>query len=82
MAKKKGKPASSGTPASATDRATGRAGEPVARRYPTSRDASGAVTGHVRVAAMVEGKLRETEGEAGVKGLPALLAKPDTAVCR
>jgi magnesium transporter len=29
---------------------------------------------------MVEGKLRESEGEAGVKGLPALLAMPDAAV--
>lgn len=36
--------------------------------------------GRVRIAAMVDGKLHEAEGEAAIKGLHALLAKPDAAV--
>ncbi len=69
------------TPASSSDRSTGRAGEPVARRrYPTSSGASGGASGRVRVAAMVDGALRESEGETALGGLPALLAMPDAAV--
>jgi magnesium transporter len=67
------------TPASSSERGTGRAGEPVSRRYPTARDEN-IDPGLIRIAAMVDGKLHETEGEAAVKGLSALLAKPDAAV--
>jgi magnesium transporter len=48
------------------------------RRYATA--GVGNAIGHIRVAAIVDGKLHETEGDAAIKGLPALLARPDAAV--
>jgi magnesium transporter len=61
------------TPASSSDTAIG-LGEPVARRRaPTS--ASG--PGQIRVAAMVDGALRELEGDAALKALPGLLTQPE-----
>jgi len=60
------------TPASSSDPAIG-LGEPVARRRaPTS--ASG--PGRIRVGAMVDGALRELEGDAALNALPGLLTHP------
>jgi magnesium transporter len=65
------------TPASSSDRPAGRVGEPVAsRRSPASAGAPGVV----RVAAIVDGKLREAEGDDATKKLPGWLRRPDPSV--
>jgi magnesium transporter len=65
------------TPASSSDRPTGRVGEPVAsRRSPASAGAPGVV----RVAAIVDGKLREAEGGDALRKLPGWLKEPDASV--
>ena len=65
------------TPASSSDRPTGRVGEPVTRRRaPTSAGEPG----RIRVAAMVERQLRELEGDPGIKALPGLLAQAEPSV--
>jgi magnesium transporter len=65
------------TPASSSDRPTGRVGEPVAsRRSPASAGAPGVV----RVAATVDGTLREAEGEEAIHNLPGWLKEPGSAV--
>jgi hypothetical protein len=65
------------TPASSSDRPTGRAGEPVAsRRAPTSADGPGVV----RVAAVVEGVVREAEGDEAIRSLPKWLRQPNASV--
>jgi magnesium transporter len=64
------------TPASSSDPASG-LGEPVARRRaPTSAGAPG----RVRVAAIVDGTLRELEGDGALKALPGLLSQPEASV--
>ena len=64
------------TPASSSDRGSGHASERVAlRQYSTNGSA-----GQVRVAAIVDGKLRESEGAAALEGLAAFLATPDASV--
>ena len=65
------------TAASSSERATGRAGEPVARRRPPA-GAHG--PGTVRVYAVVEDKTQEWEGAAALRELPGLLKRPDAAV--
>jgi magnesium transporter len=65
------------TQASSSDRPTGRAGEPVAsRRSPTSADGPGVV----RVAAVVDGVVREAEGDEAVRRLPEWLRQPNASV--
>jgi len=65
------------TPASSSDRPTGRVGEPVAsRRSPTSAGAPGVI----RVAAIIGGKLREAEGDDAMRDLPGWLKRPDAPV--
>jgi magnesium transporter len=65
------------TPASSSDRSTGRVGEPVAsRRTPASAGAPGVV----RVAAILEGKLHEAEGEEATRYLGVWLKQPGAAV--
>jgi magnesium transporter len=65
------------TPASSSDRPTGRIGEPVAsRRAP----ASAGEPGTVRVAGMVDGRLQETEGTDALRHLKAWLKRPDASV--
>jgi magnesium transporter len=64
------------TQASSSERAIGQ-GEPVARRRaPTSAGAPG----RIRVAAMVDGALRELEGDGALKTLPGLLSQAETSV--
>ena len=58
------------TPASSSDRATGRAGEPVARRrLPAGHEGPGTL----RVAAVADGKSEEWEGTTALNRLPELL---------
>jgi magnesium transporter len=65
------------TPASSSERPTGRVGEPVAsRRTPASAGAPGVV----RVSATVDGKLREAEGEEATHNLFGWLKEPGAAV--
>jgi magnesium transporter len=65
------------TPASSSDRPTGRVGEPVAsRRTP----ASAGEPGVVRVAAIVDGELREAEGDDAIRQLPGWLKGADASV--
>jgi magnesium transporter len=65
------------TPASSSDRPTGRLGEPVAsRRSP----ASSGEPGTVRVAGIVDGRLQETEGADALGHLKAWLKHPDSSV--
>ena len=65
------------TPVSSSDRPTGRIGEPVAsRRSPASAGAPGVVL----IAAVVDGKLREAEGDDAVGKLPGWLKRPDASV--
>jgi magnesium transporter len=64
-------------PNSSSDRSSRRLGEPVASRH---SPASGGPPGVIRVAAMVDGTLRETEGDAAVKALSGALATKDAAV--
>ena len=65
------------TPASSSDRATGRAGEPVARRRPPAGHHG---PGTVRVAAVVEGKVEEWEGTTALARLPELQRRADASV--
>ena len=66
-----------GTPASSSDRGTGRAGEPVARRRtPTGESGPGTV----RVVAVVGSKSEEWEGTTGLARLPELLQRSDASV--
>jgi magnesium transporter len=65
------------TPASASDRVTGRAGEPVARRRPPAGHHG---PGTVRVAAVVDGRAQEWEGTAALTRLPELLQRSDASV--
>ncbi len=65
------------TPASSSDRPTGRAGEPVAGRR---RAAPHLGPGTVRIAAVIDGKTQEWEGTTGLARLPELLRLPDAAV--
>jgi magnesium transporter len=58
------------TPASSSDRATGRAGEPVARRRPPAGHQG---PGTLRVASVAEGKTEEWEGTTALTKLPELL---------
>jgi len=65
------------TPASSSDRPTGRAGEPVAsRRSP----ASSGTPGLIRVAAVVDGSLREAQDDAAIQRLPEWLRQPNASV--
>jgi magnesium transporter len=65
------------TPASSSDRPTGRVGEPVAsRRSPASAGTPGVVS----VAAIVGGKLHEVEGEEAIRSLRDWLKQPEAAV--
>ena len=67
------------TRASSSERPPGRDGEPVAsRRSPASRGE----TGTVRVAAIVDGRLHEEEGEAAIRDVPGWLhgSKPSVWV--
>jgi magnesium transporter len=65
------------TPASSSDRSTGRAGEPVARRRaPVVQDGPGTIT----VIAMVGGREEEWADSAAVAELPKLLERPDATV--
>ena len=65
------------TPASSSDRPTGRIGEPVAsRRSP----ASAGEPGTIRVAGIVDGRLQETEGDEALRHLKTWLKRPDTSV--
>jgi magnesium transporter len=65
------------TPASSSDRPTGRIGEPVAsRRSPASAGTPGVVS----VAAIVGGKLHEVEGEEAIRHLRDWLKQPEAAV--
>jgi len=65
------------TPASSSDRATGRSGEPVVRhRPPVAREGPGSV----RVVAVVEGKTEEWEGTTALARLPELLRHSDASV--
>ncbi|HET7169299.1 MAG TPA: CorA family divalent cation transporter [Candidatus Limnocylindrales bacterium] len=60
-----------------SDPSGGRSGEPVAsRRTPASSGAPG----RVRIAAMVDGALRELEGDPALQRLPELLAQASAAV--
>jgi magnesium transporter len=64
-------------PASSSDRLTGRIGEPVAsRRSP----ASSGTPGVVRVAALVDGALKEAEGDDAIRHLPRWLRRSDASV--
>jgi len=65
------------TPASSSDRATGRAGEPVARRRPPAGQHG---PGAVRVSAVVNGKVEESEGAKALANLPELLRNSDASV--
>ena len=65
------------TPASSSDRATGRAGEPVARRRTVAQREG---PGIVRVVAVAEDGTREWEGAAALAELPELLRLPETSV--
>lgn len=65
------------TPASSSERSTGRAGEPVTRRRVPTSDRG---VGQVRVAAVVDGALRESSGDVALKELPGLLARGDASV--
>jgi magnesium transporter len=65
------------TPPSSSDRATGRAGEPVARRRPPT---GGAGPGTIRIYAVVDGKTQEWEGTSGLAQLPELLRRSDASV--
>jgi magnesium transporter len=65
------------TPASSSDRSTGRAGEPVARRRPPAGDHG---PGTIRVYAIVEGKTEQLEGTAAMARLPELLRRSDASV--
>jgi magnesium transporter len=65
------------TPASSSDRPTGRVGEPVARRR---SPASAGTPGVVRVAAAVEGALRESTGDEALRRLAEWLKRPDASV--
>jgi magnesium transporter len=58
------------TPASSSDRATGRAGEPVARRRPPAGHQG---PGTLRVSSVAEGKTEEWEGTTALTRLPELL---------
>ena len=62
--------------ASSSERGTGRAGEPVARRRPPVGRSRG--PGTVRVYAVVEGKTQEWQDAAALKGLPGLLQSDRT----
>lgn len=63
-------------PASSSETPSG-VGEPVARRRaPTSAG----TPGRVRVAAIVDGALRELEGDGAIKALPSLLSQPAASV--
>jgi magnesium transporter len=65
------------TPASSSDRPTGRAGEPVARhRPPVAQEGPGTV----RVAAIVEGRAEDWEGTTALAKLPELLRHSDASV--
>jgi magnesium transporter len=65
------------TPASSSDRPTGRIGEPVAsRRSPASAGTPGVVS----VAAIVGGKLHEVEGEEAIRNLRDWLKQPEAVV--
>src|SRR6058998_1881169 len=65
------------TQVSSSDRPTGRAGEPVAsRRSPASSGGEGVV----RVAAIVDGALREAEGDEAVRRLPEWLRQSNASV--
>jgi magnesium transporter len=64
-------------PASSSDRATGRAGEPVARRRaPVVRDGPGTI----RVVAVTDGRTQEWEDAAALAQLPEVLGRADTFV--
>jgi magnesium transporter len=65
------------TPASSSDRGTGRAGEPVARRRPPAGDHG---PGTVRVCAVIDGKTHELEGPAALDQLPKLMRRSDASV--
>lgn len=65
------------TPASSSDRATGRAGEPVARRRTVTQHEG---PGRVRVAAVAEGRTQAWEGSAALAQLPGLLRSSGTSV--
>ena len=65
------------TPASSSDRPTGRVGEPMARRRAPTSDGE---PGLIRVATIVDGALQELEGDAAVTALPRLLAEPEASV--
>jgi len=65
------------TPASSSDRPTGRAGEPVGRHRPPVAHQG---PGTVRVAAVVEGKTEEWEGKTALAKLPELLRRSDASV--
>jgi magnesium transporter len=65
------------TPASSSDRPTGRVGEPVAsRRSPASSGEPGTVS----VACIVDGRLQETEGDGALRHLKTWLKHPDASV--
>ena len=65
------------TPASSSDRPTGRAGEPVARHRPPVAEPG---PGTVRVAASIEGRAEEWEGTTALAKLPELLRHSDASV--
>jgi magnesium transporter len=64
------------TPASSSESPPG-VGEPVARRRPPT---SPGAPGEIRVSAIVEGELRELQGDGALKALPGLLSKPSASV--
>ncbi len=62
---------------SSSERTSGRSGEPMTRRHaPTSAGAPG----RLRVAAVTDGGLTESEGDTALARLPTLLAERDTTV--
>ena len=63
-------------PASSSESSPG-VGEPVARRRPPT---SAGAPGEVRVAAMVDGALRELQGDGALQALPSLLSPPAASV--
>jgi magnesium transporter len=62
---------------SSSERGTGRSGEPMTRRH---APVSSGTPGRIRIAALTGGTLRESDGDAALARLPALLDDPDTTV--
>jgi magnesium transporter len=61
----------SSSPISSSERPSGRAGEPMTRRH---APVTSGEPGRIRIAALVDGALRDLEGDTAVAELPALLA--------